>query len=152
MLTDPLHLTPQDYKMIRRHAVKFCYQQEINQEHAYTDELLVRFIEYFEIEKEQQDFFKKLIAKIFELMPKCDEFIEKHSKNWKIFRIAKVDLSILRVAITEIMVREKTDPAIMISDALAIAEDFSSKDSARFINGILDSIVRTMREESRCEH
>jgi len=146
MLADIISFSPSDYQSIRRYAVKFCYQQEMGQERSFTEDVLMNFIHYFKIQIEHQEFLKELVSKVFKLMPQSDDFIEKYAKNWKLYRIAKVDLSILRVAITELMERKKTSPAIIISDALSIAEEFGSKDSVKFVNGILDSILKEMKK------
>ncbi len=145
MLDDVISFTPKDYQAIRRHAVKFCYQQEIMQEHAFTTDILDNYIKNFYIPREQEKYFKEFVTIVFKHMADTDALIEKHARNWKLYRIAKVDLAILRVAITEIKERAKTSPVIIISDALTIAEDFSSKDSTKFVNGILDSVVKEIK-------
>lgn len=145
MLADPLHFKPQDYQAIRRHAFKFCYQQEINQELAFSQTTLDQFIEHFEIEETYKDFLAQFVNIIFKHLPKSDKLIEKYAKNWKLYRIAKVDLSIMRVAIAELLERTTTDPAIIISDALNIAQEYASQNSPQFLNGILDPISKEVR-------
>lgn len=146
MLADVLSFTPTDYQTVRRYAFKFCYQQEINQEHAFTQTTLENFMKHFHVEKEHKEFLTKLLNAIFARMAQCDALVEKHAKNWKLYRIAKVDLSILRVAITELIERETTSPAIIISDALNIAQEYGSENSASFLNGILDAVSKEIRE------
>lgn len=145
MLADIADFKPNDYQTIRRHAFKFCYQQEINQEHAFTQVILNQFITHFKIEPEYKDFLTQFITAIFKNLPKCDELVQKHAKNWKLYRIAKIDLSILRVAITEFLERPTTDTSIIISDALNMAQEYASANSVAFLNGILDAVAKEVR-------
>ena len=63
-----------------------------------------------------------------------------HANNWKFERIAKVDLSILRLAIYELLYRNDIPPIVSINEAIDLSKVFSNPDSKRFINGILDKM------------
>lgn len=145
MLVDPLHFKPQDYQTVRRHAFKFCYQQEINQELVFSGVILDQFIKMFDVEDVHKEFLAQLVEAVFKHLPASDKLIEKYAKNWKLYRIAKVDLSIMRVAIAELFERPKTDPAIIISDSLTIAQEYASENSPQFLNGILDAIAKELK-------
>ncbi|MBE8162488.1 MAG: transcription antitermination factor NusB [Bdellovibrionaceae bacterium] len=70
------------------------------------------------------------------------KLIESTSKNWKLDRIAKVDLYILSIAIFELKFsKENTDKAVIINEALEVAKKYSSAKSSSFINGILDEVA-----------
>lgn len=142
MLADAIHLKPQDYQTIRRHAFMFCYQQEMHQELVFSKTVFDHFMENFEVDETHKDFLSKFVESVFKHLPESDKLIEKHAKNWKLYRIAKVDLSIMRVAIAELFERINTDPAIIISDALNISQEYASENSPQFLNGILDSIAK----------
>ena len=71
-----------------------------------------------------------------------DELICKKSKNWEISRIALIDNIILRMAIAEMLFIEEVPLKVSIAEAIEIAKIFSTKDSGRFVNGILDSIYK----------
>tara|TARA_A100001015_G_scaffold313933_1_gene422279 strand:- start:7388 stop:7840 length:453 start_codon:yes stop_codon:yes gene_type:complete len=71
-----------------------------------------------------------------------DELICKKSKNWEISRIAMIDIIILRMAIAEMLFIEEIPLKVSIAEAIEIAKIFSTKDSGRFVNGILDSIYK----------
>lgn len=71
------------------------------------------------------------------------KLIEDKSKNWKLGRIAIVDLHILSIAVFELKFsKETTDKAIIIDEALEVAKKYSSEKSSSFINGILDQVVQ----------
>lgn len=68
--------------------------------------------------------------------------IESKSTNWKVSRIATVDLHILSIAIFELKFsKDNTDKATIIDEALEVAKKYSSEKSSSFINGILDQVI-----------
>tara|TARA_Y100001980_G_C14546814_1_gene327095 strand:+ start:582 stop:1016 length:435 start_codon:yes stop_codon:yes gene_type:complete len=71
-----------------------------------------------------------------------NELICKKSQNWEINRIAMIDNIILRMAIAEMLFVEEVPLKVSIAEAIEIAKIFSTKDSGRFVNGILDSIYK----------
>lgn len=79
-----------------------------------------------------------------------DAEIESHAKDWSINRIAKVDLSILRIAVYEILF-EKTIPiGATVNEAVELAKEFGGEKSAGFINGILGSIAKAHETCMNC--
>ena len=78
-----------------------------------------------------------------------DEIIGKYAKNWAFGRIARVDLAILRVAIFELMRRTDIPPVVSINEAVDIAKEFSTEESKRFVNGILDSYKEELGRDPR---
>jgi N utilization substance protein B len=69
-----------------------------------------------------------------------DELIKSHAKNWELHRLAAVDRNVMRLAIFEMLHREDIPPAVSINEAVEIAKKFSTQDSGKFVNGILDKI------------
>jgi len=74
---------------------------------------------------------------------RIDELIRRYSKDWAIERIARVDFSILRVAIFEMLYRGEDVPTgAAINEAVELAKRYGGERSYAFINGILGSIAR----------
>ena len=73
-----------------------------------------------------------------------DDLIEKYSKGWKIDRIARVDLAVLRVSVTEMLFLKApaVPQAVSINEAVNLAKLYGSEDSGKFVNGILGRIAR----------
>ena len=69
-----------------------------------------------------------------------DTVLQNTSKNWKLHRMPVVDLSILRCATYEILYVREIDAATSINEAIEIAKSYSTPDSPKFINGVLDGI------------
>ena len=78
-----------------------------------------------------------------------DEHIKKHAKNWEFHRIAAVDRNIMRLAIYEMLHREDIPPVVSINEAVDIAKKFSTQDSGKFVNGILDKIKGELMRPGR---
>ena len=72
-----------------------------------------------------------------------DQTITKYTKNWKINRISLVDLNIMRLAIFEILFCPEVPDKVALNEALELAKQFGEKDSAGFINGILDQVIKS---------
>jgi N utilization substance protein B len=145
MIDGATGLKPADFKQIRRYAVQFIYQQDLNQQFVMQKQSLDNFMRQSEIVELQKDFLRSLLNAIFDQSKKIDELIEKNAKNWKISRIAKVDLAVLRVATIELLERNDTDLGVIISEAASIAQEYGSANSPSFVNGILDAIAKSVR-------
>ena len=72
---------------------------------------------------------------------KIDELINKYAKNWSVNRMAKVDLSILRLAICELVFVEEIPSKVSINEAIEMAKLYCDDKAPKFINGILGSVV-----------
>jgi N utilization substance protein B len=78
-----------------------------------------------------------------------DAEIEKHAKNWDLRRMAVVDRNVLRLAVFEMYHREDIPPVVSINEAVDIAKKFSTEDSGRFVNGVLDKVRSELMRPSR---
>lgn len=76
-----------------------------------------------------------------------DQKIQEASRHWKIERMGGVDRNILRMAVFEMLyAQELIEPKIVINEAIEIAKIYGSQESASFVNGLLDQIVRNVRQ------
>jgi N utilization substance protein B len=94
-------------------------------------------------------FADPLIQGTLEHRDEADAIIRKHAKNWELHRIAAVDRNILRLAIYEMLHREDIPPVVSINEAVDIAKKFSTQDSGKFVNGILDKIKGELMRPAR---
>ena len=92
------------------------------------------------------DYLNKTISDMIDNMEEIDKYITDNSKDWKITRIAKVDLAVLRVALSEILYNETIPESVSINEAVEISKKFSNEDSHKFINGILGTVVRCIKK------
>lgn len=78
-----------------------------------------------------------------------DELIQDHIKNWDVSRLAIIDRLILRMAITELLYFEQIPTKVTINEAIELAKDFSTRKSGNFVNGILDAVLSTLKNENK---
>jgi N utilization substance protein B len=100
-------------------------------------------------EAEMRLFADPLIRGVIEHRDGIDEKIKGHAKNWDLHRIAIVDRNIMRLAIYEMLYREDIPPIVSINEAVDIAKKFSTQDSGKFVNGILDKIRSELMRPAR---
>ncbi len=120
-------------------AVQFLYIWEVNR----PDNLHEGVRLFFEGKEESRDYYafaEELIFGTIEHVAEIDDRIRSLAANWDFKRIAKIDLSILRLAIYEILYRRDIPPIVSINEAIDLAKLLSNLDAKRFINGILDKL------------
>lgn len=106
----------------------------------------------FPPEKIQELFSEKEAARriyydLLEQLPVIDGLIEDHLRGWKLYRLAKVDLSVLEVAVYELAMEAPVPYQVVINEALEISKKYSNEDATKFINGVLASILRDLKKE-----
>lgn len=127
-------------KQARVGAMQVLFQMESNKD--YSEEILDRFFENFEYDEGEQIYINDAIHLIRENLSIIDKYISNNLEGWSIYRLAKVDLAVLRIAIYEILYRKDIPVEVSINEAIEIVKRFSNHDSFKFINGVLGSFVR----------
>jgi len=90
-----------------------------------------------------------LIGGVIEHLAETDEIIRSFTKNWELGRLAVVDRNVLRLAIYEMRYRDDIPPVVSINEAVDIAKKFSTDQSGKFVNGILDKIKDSILRPAR---
>jgi N utilization substance protein B len=96
-----------------------------------------------------REFAEPLIRGTLEYRDEVDDIIKRHAKNWDLHRMAAVDRNILRLAIYEMLHRADIPPVVSINEAVDIAKKFSTQDSGKFVNGILDKVKGELMRPAR---
>ena len=100
---------------------------------------------YSEVNGEIGEYANHLFSNVTEKTEELDEYISKFSNGWKIKRIPKVNVAILRLAIYEMKYENEVPVSVAINEAVELAKKYSGKEDASFINGILGSVSRSDR-------
>lgn len=100
-------------------------------------------------EAETRLFAEPLIRGTLQHRDEIDDLIRKHVRNYELHRIAAVDRNVLRLAIYEMLHREDIPPVVSINEAVDIAKKFSTQDSGKFVNGVLDKIKGDLMRPAR---
>lgn len=102
------------------------------------------FFEERKADGDIESFARELFRGAVNNIKSLDLLIREHSEHWRLERMAAVDRSILRVAVYELLHCPETPPRAVINEALEIARRFSGEGSVEFVNGILDTILKTL--------
>ena len=87
-------------------------------------------------------FTKSLVQTVLDHRPEIDREIEKHSKNWKIKRIPRINLAILRLAVGEILYFPDIPDSVSVNEAVELAKKYSGEDDYGFVNGVLGGLLK----------
>ena len=131
---------------MRELTFRLIYSLEI-QKAENLEEQIELYLECNEVEDEEaKEYIKDAILGINEHIEEIQELIEKNLKaDWKIDRISKIDLSLLKLAIYEIKYKE-IPYKVAINESLELAKKYGEETSKNFINGILASVVKEIGE------
>ena len=89
---------------------------------------------------------QRMLGATLRARDECDALLARHARHWDLTRLALVDRNILRLGAWEL--RESDTPArVVISEALRLAQEFSTAESPRFVNGVLDAAARELRRD-----
>ena len=127
----------------RESAMKLLYESEFNID--FDTETTLELMAPLELSPNDRIFLDAAKDGTLLHLDEIDAIIEKHAKGWSLERISKVDKSILRLAIYE-MIFGDTPEAIAINEAVDMARTFSSEEAASFVNGILGAVSRGRTE------
>lgn len=120
----------------RKRALDFLYEADIRSARA-VDLLESRG----EIELSERDYVLELLLGVETNALKIDELITTYAQGWDMDRMPAVDRNILRISLFEILFKNDLDDQIAASEAVEIATELSTEDSAKYINGILGRII-----------
>jgi transcription antitermination protein NusB len=83
-----------------------------------------------------------LIQPIVNSFSNIDEKIQKAAPEWPLEKIARIDLAILRLSTYELVVQKTEPPKVIIDEAVELAKSYGNDKSAKFVNGVLGSILK----------
>jgi N utilization substance protein B len=88
------------------------------------------------------DYAKLLVQGTVDQREKIDDLIRSQADNWRLERMPPVDRNILRLAIYEMMFEKDTPKLVVLDEAIELAKKFGSEQSGRFVNGLLDGLLK----------
>lgn len=126
----------------REAAMKLLFEMSINK--GNYDEIIENFKEHTDINLEEIDleYIHRILKGIHENMESLDKKIEENLINWKIRRLSKIDLSILRICTYEILFESDIPEVVSINEGIELAKKYSEEKSSSFINGVLANMIK----------
>ena len=101
------------------------------------------FLSHFEGSANAKEFARRLVSGVISQRAEIDRLIEQSTENWKLARMAKVDLIILRIATYELVFCSDIPLNVSLDEAIEIAKRYGTVESAAFINGVLDQVAHS---------
>ena len=132
----------------REAAVQFLYQLDTHKP-ADVEKALEEFWRQNDAKQNVRDFANDLLRGTLEKKAEIDTKIASLADNWDFARLAVVDRNILRLALYEMLFRTEIPPVVSINEAIEIAKKFSSAESGKFVNGLLDRVKKDLLRPAR---
>lgn len=112
-----------------------------------TDDLVLRLMDTIAtnhaLNAEVREYARSLVQETYGSLQEIDSILQKHTTNWDLNRMAAIDRNILRIAVAELRIKRDDVPyKVIIDEAVEIAKTYSSDESGKFVNGIIDAIYR----------
>jgi N utilization substance protein B len=158
-------------RIAREKALQFLFQHEVNPTETLEKELDAFWAEQFQAMREERSekplaegepvpaptvdeaairtFADGLVEGTLTRLADIDAELSRVMINWSLHRLAAVDRNILRMAVYEMRFRDDIPPVVTINEAIDIARKFSTADSGKFVNGILDRIKGELSRPAR---
>ncbi len=96
-----------------------------------------------------KDFAVELVKGVWRERERIDKLIANSAEHWRLGRIARVDINVLRVATYEVLCCPDTPASVLINEAIEIAKRYGTDDSPPFVNGVLDHIATELDKKEK---
>jgi len=127
---------------MREHAFKELFLTEFYQQEEFASQCSVYLEEQENLEPDVQEELWDRALRMSKRVPELDKRINAVAEGWKTGRMGKVDLTILRLALYEILYDDGVPVKVAINEAVEIAKKYGGEDSASFVNAILGKLVK----------
>jgi N utilization substance protein B len=94
---------------------------------------------------EPDELTQELVRGVDANLPQLDQLIAAKAKGWTLTRMPVLDLSVMRLAVFELVERPHVPTAVVLNEAVELAKRYSTDDSGRFVNGVLAAIAADVR-------
>ena len=131
----------------REWAVQFLFQHDFNA--GNIDRSLDDFWTLQNVDPKSRPFAAELIRGVMDHLHELDARIQTYADNWEVKRLNAVDRNVIRLALFEMLFRPDIPPVVSINEAVDIAKRFSSNESGKFVNGILDRACKDLDRPNR---
>lgn len=160
-MSDPMSEKKLNGKMLRKareHSLQFLYRYQLqafskadqNNDHTETyapdkiENEIRLFQEFFseKLQKDYRSFSQEIIKGTLENYANLESKIKECAPHWNMDHMSKIDITLLYISFFELIYLSNTPKNVIINEAIELAKKFSSKNSSKFINGVLDTAAR----------
>ena len=131
-------------KKTRENLYLMLFQAEFHQEQELIEqaELFLESLEGKDATQKAKTVLKERYQSVIGHLAEIDEKIEEKAEGWDLSRLPKADLSVMRLAVYEILYDEDVPDSVAINEAVELAKCYGGEKSFRFVNGVLASVVK----------
>lgn len=133
--------------MVREKVLQALYAYEMSKE-PITD-VITNILGEIKSSHDDFEFAKRLINEAIHHEEEIEKIIRDKVAHWEFDRIAYIDKILLRMGICELLYFPEIPPKVTINESIEIAKSFSTEQSGKFINGILDALLEDFKNENR---
>ena len=126
---------------IREHIFTMLFRKDFHEEDELNEQIELYFNSLEEPKEEELDYLRERFHMMLDKIPEIDVILSEASSGWKLSRLGKVDLTIMRLAIYEIKFDEDIPTKVAINEAVEIAKIFGGDSSSSFVNGVLAKLA-----------
>jgi transcription antitermination protein NusB len=130
-------------RKIRETVMQILYAHEFSGDPI--ESIMPDFLQDIRKDLESYSFAKLLLETVIKNGDEIDKKIQPHVDNWEFERLAVIDKILIRIAVGEFLYFSDIPPKVTINEAIEIAKKFSTENSGKFINGILDAILTNLK-------
>ncbi len=123
----------------REILMQLLFQMSIHDD--FSESMKDKFMENHKLEN-QKEYFISVFNQIILHINEIDDVLNRSLSKWKLDRISKVELAVLRLAAAEILYIETIPVSVAINEAVDLAKKFGGNESGKFVNGVLGKLVR----------
>lgn len=130
---------------IREHIFKLLFMSQFNETEEMPQQLAMYFDELEELGESDRSYMEEKYEQVISHLEEIDELLNKISKGWKTSRMARVDLTALRLSVYELKYESEIPTKVSINEAVELAKKYGGEDSSSFVNGILGKAAEELR-------
>ncbi|HIT67206.1 MAG TPA: transcription antitermination factor NusB [Candidatus Merdisoma merdipullorum] len=128
---------------LREHIFELLFRVEFNDREEMPEQMKLFFESLEELSPEDQAYMEKKYERIMEKLPEIDRLLGEAAEGWKVSRMGKTDLTVLRLAVYEMKYDEDVPLGVAVNEAVELSKKFGGEGSPAFVNGVLGKIGKT---------
>ena len=129
-------------------ALQALYAWEARRNDITIDETLRQFMIDRNIAAESREYLRRIMRLVEQNLAEIDDELEAALKNWRMDRLSVIDRNVLRIGAAELLYVSEVPERVAIQEAIILAEKYGTTESPRFVNGVLDALMRKVRPGS----
>jgi len=126
----------------RAWTLQALYAWETRGEPVPLPAFLAQFLSERRVSGAAREYIITLVDQIASHRREIDEQLQQHVQNWRLERLSAIDRNVLRIGAAELLYLPEVPPRVAIQEAILLAEKFGTTQSPRFVNGVLDALMR----------